>query len=119
MVDITSDGNDLLFTLRGIHKILAFKNELRIPRQHIVRVYTDPKVAEDFKGIRAMGTHIPYGLKAGTFYQQEGSATVFMDISDKDKAIIVELKDEEYKQLIIEVDDPLAAIDFIHHFTKH
>jgi hypothetical protein len=32
---------------------------------------------------------------------------------NKDKAIIVDLVDEEYKQLIIEVDDVDAAISFL------
>ena len=48
---------------------------------------------------------------AGTFYQH--GQRVFWDVHDLAKSIIIELHDEEYSELIVEVNDPLFAVDQI------
>ena len=57
------------------------------------------------------GTSIPSVITAGTFYK-EGNK-IFWDVSNIENCIIVELKDEDYKQLIIEVENPVDAIQLL------
>ena len=113
MVEITKSENETVFEVKGLHKVLAFKSELRIPNSHIVKAYCDENEINEWKGIRALGTYIPSLIKAGTFYQDKDSATIFMDIANVKNAIIVDLKDEEYKKLIIEVSNPQDAITLL------
>ena len=57
------------------------------------------------------GTHIPGLITAGTYILRDG--TIFCDVSDHKKSIVVELKDEHYKKLIIEVDNVEEAISML------
>ncbi len=62
-------------------------------------------------GWRAPGTFIPSIITAGTFYKDGNK--IFWDVSNIENCIIVDLKDEDYKHLIIEVEDPKSTIDFL------
>ena len=48
---------------------------------------------------------------AGTFYQH--GQRVFWDVHDPAKSIIIELHDERYSELIVEVNDPLFVVEQI------
>ena len=113
MVLITRDDKETVFEVKGLHKFLSFKSELRIPNSHIQRVYSDQNEIRNWKGVRALGTSVPGALNAGTFYQHEDGSTIFMDIANEKNAIIVDLAGEEYKRLIIEVADPQFAIKLL------
>ena len=54
------------------------------------------------------GTDIPNLFRAGTFYVQ--GDWVFWDVRHPEQAIIIDLADERYAQLIVEVEDPQAAV---------
>jgi hypothetical protein len=45
-------------------------------------------------------------LTAGTFYQH--GKRVFWDVHNPDNTVVIELKDERYNELIVEVADPQA-----------
>jgi hypothetical protein len=63
-------------------------------------------------GFRTPGTHIPGLLKAGTFYLVDSidNKPAFMAVQHRENAIVVELADEQYARLIIEVADPTAPV---------
>jgi hypothetical protein len=111
MVTIERHEDIFIFSVKGLHKLWAFKNELAIPSKNISRAHRNFEGQGFWKGWRMPGTHIPYLITAGTFYLDGDK--IFWDVMNKDKAIIVDLVDEEYKQLIIEVDDVDAAISFL------
>jgi hypothetical protein len=68
-------------------------------------VRADPEVARGWwHGIRAPGTQLPGVITAGTFYQQ--GKRVFWDVHQPENAIVLDLADERYDQLIVEVADP-------------
>jgi hypothetical protein len=72
--------------------------------------------ASGFAGCKVAGSHIPGILTAGTFYHEGG--LVFWDVHDPEGAIALELSDERYQRLIVEVSDPAAAIRLIErHLT--
>jgi hypothetical protein len=58
-----------------------------------------------------MGTQLPGVVTAGQFYQH--GQRVFWDVHDPAKSIIIELHDERYGELIVEVTDPLSAVEQI------
>jgi hypothetical protein len=99
MVAVHQEGNTVFFTIEGWHKLWSFRSELRIPRANITSARHDPEAARTW-GFRAPGTHIPGLLKAGTFYL----------VDSLENAIVVELADEQFARLIIEVADPAATV---------
>ena len=109
MVKITRTENETTFEIVGLHKLWAFKSEIKIPNDHIIKAYQDETKIKNWYAAKLIGTNMPYVLNAGTFYQDGGM--IFMDVAKKENAIIIDLKDENYKQLIIEVQDPLDSIN--------
>jgi len=84
----------------------------RNPLQHISDIRTDPSIALGwYHSIRMPGTNIPGVITAGTFYQH--GQRVFWDVHDPDNTIVIELRDERYNELIVEVADPEAAVELI------
>jgi len=111
MVNITREGSDFIFEIEGWHKLWSLKSSLRIPASHISKVYHDEKQSVSVWGFRFPGTQIPGIISAGTFIVKDG--TIFCDITDAAKAIIVELHDEHYTKLIVDVHDPAKAIELL------
>ncbi len=111
MVHVTCDGDTVLFEVKGLHKLWSLRSRLEIPRTNIRGARRDAAVVRGGKGWRNPGTHIPGLMTAGTFYLD--GKRIFWDVSDPDRAVVVELEDEEYNQLVIEVDDPDAVIHLL------
>ena len=112
MVDLSVAGGKLVLHVRGADRLWSFKSSLEIPLPHISAIRADPSVARGwYHGIRMPGTNIPGVLTAGTFYQH--GQRVFWDVHDPDNTVVIELRDERYNQLIVEVADPQAAVELI------
>lgn len=110
MVQVSIGNSTAVFTVQGLHKVWALKSRLEFPLAHVADVRAaDPGVLRGWwKGLRLPGTHLPGVLAAGTFYK-DGQRT-FWDVRDASRAIVVELTNEPYHQLIVEVADPTAEI---------
>jgi hypothetical protein len=111
MVSISIEGPRAIFSVRGLHRLWAFRRRLEIPLAHILDVrHADPSVTGGWwKGVRVPGTRVPGLLTAGTFLRQ-GRRT-FWDVGrHPEHAIVVELTDEPFAELIIEVADPAAEV---------
>ena len=93
--------------MKGLHKIWALKKRLEIPIEHISAV--GRAADQQVKGIRLPGTQIPGLIAAGTYYEPDGKR-VFWDVSNQEKAIAIELQNEKFSTVIIEVADPEASI---------
>lgn len=112
MVDLSIQEGKLMLHVRGADRLWAFKSSLEIPLVHIAAVRADPEVARGwYHGMRMPGTNVPGVITAGTFYQD--GKRVFWDVHHAEKTIVIELHDERYNQLIVEVDDPEAAVRLI------
>jgi hypothetical protein len=109
MVEMEIQGGTLHLEVKGIDKLWAFKSSLTIPLEHVRGARRDPEVASVwYKGIRAPGTYIPGVITAGTYYQH--GKRVFWDVHRAENTIVIDLADERYDQLIVEVADPEAAV---------
>ncbi len=112
MVDLSIAEGKLRLRVRGADKLWAFKSSLEIPLVHIASVRADPEAARGwYHGIRMPGTSVPGVITAGTFYQD--GKRVFWDVHNPEKTIVIDLNDERYNELVIEVDDPDAAVKLI------
>ena len=107
MVNVTVERDKLVLELKGVDKLWSLKSRLELPLSHIQSVKAAPEISFDWwKGIRWPGTALPGVLKAGTFFQD--GKRIFWDArpENKDKIIVIDLKNDDYDELIIEVADP-------------
>ena len=112
MVDLSIAEGKLILHVRGADKLWAFKSTLEIPLVHVADVKADSEAARGWwHGLRLPGTNVPGVITAGTFYQD--GKRVFWDVHNSNKTIVIDLRDECYNQLIVEVADPPAAVELI------
>jgi hypothetical protein len=109
MVRIAIVGDVASFEVQGWDKLWSLKSRLEIPLAHIRSCRADPSAARGwYHGIKAPGTSLPGVITAGTFYQH--GKRIFWDVHDPERTIVIELADERYDELIVEVADPADAI---------
>ena len=110
MVTITVSKDEFIFEVKGLHKLWSLKSVLRVKREHVVQIHTNINAMDHF-GMRFPGTYIPGIIKSGTYFH--GSDKDFWDVVHRDKAIVIELKDEDFKRIVIEVEDVSEAIQIL------
>lgn len=108
MADIEITQRLLVVNVTGIDRFLALKSRLEVPLEHVAGVELRPEAARAWwHGFRMPGTQIPGVVAAGSFYQS--GECVFWDVHDPDKTIAIQLRDEYYTKLVIQVEDPKAT----------
>jgi hypothetical protein len=112
MVEVTIEGPNLVCTVIGLHKVWALRSRLEIPLAHVRDVHRDtsPKMGW-FDGLKISGTNVPHLFRAGMFYQDGG--WVFWDVRHRDGAIVLEMEDEEFKRLVVEVESPVETVEML------
>lgn len=94
-------GDHLVVNVKTRDKSFMLLNSIRIPLEHVIRAEADPKVEwETWRGWRVPGVKVP-GVR---FYAVRGN---------RDKILVIYLKDETYERLITEVDDPAEVAENI------
>jgi hypothetical protein len=117
MVAISVDEGVLKLEIEGLDKLWSFKSRLEIPLAHVRGARVDNEVARRWwKGFRVPGTSIPGIITAGTFYQN--GKRIFWDVHDPDSTIIIDLADDRYDQLVVEVGDPAAEVKRIEEIVS-
>lgn len=113
MVEVTRDGDRVRFEVKGWHKVWALKGGVDISAAHIRGVRRDSSIFKRgmWRAIRASGTYVPGIIVAGTFYC--GGKPEFWDVSHGERVVVVDLADERYERLVIEVEDPDAVLDLL------
>jgi hypothetical protein len=118
MVEISVEGDRAVFTVLGWHKLWSLRSRLEIPLAHVRDVHADPSPAcwgwfqegQKVDGVVG-GIAWPNVFRAGRFYQDGG--WVFWDVRHPENTIVVELHDETYQKLVVEVADPAAAVQLL------
>ncbi len=112
MVDLAVSEGKLQVNVRGADKLWALKSSLEIPLEHVASVRTDPEVAKGWwHGMRLPGTNVPGVITAGTYYTRHQKT--FWDVHNPDRAIVIDLRDESYDRLVVEVANPEEAVALI------
>jgi hypothetical protein len=102
-------GDTLVVRFPGSSALLAFKRPLSIPLAHVrqvVRATHGPE--EQWKAFLGLGTWLPGVLGAPRFRHATGR--VFWNVSDPANAIVVQLEQEHYSRLVVDVADPDGTI---------
>ncbi|ULE31437.1 hypothetical protein [Mycobacterium sp. IDR2000157661] len=107
MAEVTVEGDRLVVRITGLNKLWALKSRLRIPLDHVRGATADSGIAKEHKGIRAPGTHLPRVITAGTYYRD--GERVFWDVRDPARVVVIELVEERYARLVLQVGDPEAV----------
>jgi hypothetical protein len=106
-IELTPEA--LIVHMEGADRLWALKSRLAIPIEHVVGAASATEETRKWlHGMRVGGTHIPGVISAGRFYSH--GQLVFWDVHDPEKAIALELADERYGGLLLEVEDPEAEI---------
>src|SRR5690349_745842 len=108
MARVDIDGGRLVIEMEGLDKLWSLKSRLEIPLANVRGATADPGMIKEPKGIRAPGTHVPGVITAGTFHI-DGEQVVW-DVRDPAKAVVIELADERYARLVVQVADPRETV---------
>ena len=112
MVEIFIEGDRLRLDVQAWDKLWSLRSHLEFPLEHVTSVRVDAEAARGWwHGVRLLGTQVPGIVTAGAFYEHGG--VVFYDVHDPDSTIVLELNHERYARLVIEVQDPAAAVKTI------
>lgn len=112
LISVDRERGLLAAEFQGLDKLWTLKSRLEIALTHVRGATHDPGIAREPKGIRVGGTYFPGVITAGRF-RRDGES-LFWAVKNPDKAIVIELADTEtYDRLVIEVEDPRAAVALI------
>ena len=111
MVHIEKDGDSFIFEIKGLHKLWSLKSQLKIPVGHVNSAHVNEENLDWARSLRMPGLSIPGLISAGTYLSKD--STIFCDVTNDRNCIVVELQDEYYTRLIIEVENPPLAIKLL------
>ncbi len=103
-----SPDDRLLVRPVGLVRLWALSSGVEVPVTAIVDVGVSERKGL-VKGFRAPGTYLPGVMTAGTF-RSRGEKDLWM-VGRTDKVLVIELHDERYRHVIVQVEDPEAAVE--------
>ncbi|MBF6600959.1 MAG: hypothetical protein IVW36_10665 [Dehalococcoidia bacterium] len=110
MVDLSVGDGRVRFTLLGRDRIYAVKRKVNVPVGHIAGVRRAGDRVSRPRGLRLAGTALPGVIYAGSFWAPGGWSFWDVRVRHAGNVIVVDLKDDFYRQLVVEVADPAAAV---------
>ena len=128
MTQLSVENGTLVVEIQGFDKVLTLKNKITVPLANIVSAEIDTKIGEEIvqathvhhdalDRIVSHGTEDPKNSqRMGSFKDTDG--IVFYDVHDASKAIVVHLDHEKYTRLVLEVENPQAAVELINTAKK-
>lgn len=111
MIAIHKTEDQFIFEVQGMHKLWCLKNKIKIPKGNVIKAFQAEQEFPFWKGWRIPGINLPGVLTAGTYYKK--GKRNFWDVTNKQKTIVVELKNSRFNKLIIDVENPLEAITLL------
>jgi hypothetical protein len=100
MVRVEIGKKDVVFRL-GAARFAPWGRDVRIPFRNIASVSTE-KVKPLWLAVR-MGAHVPGIFMAGIFWTRQGKT--FYYVRDKSRCITLNLKNHEYKKVVVQVEN--------------
>lgn len=108
-VHLSINESNLFIAIKGMDTFSTCKNKLNIPLKHIVAVkHYQGEYNTCFKGVRIPGINMPGFGSAETFYQQGDK--IFWGVKNCEKSIMIELRNNSFAKIIVEVDNPDESI---------
>jgi hypothetical protein len=113
MTRVEIAGDQLKIEVLGWHKLWAFKSRLSFPLEHVAGAerWNRDKHRLGWGAIRAPGTALPGVIVAGSYHK--AGLHYFYDVSRFSRAIVIELREEWYVRVVIEVEDWEATLGLV------
>ncbi len=102
-LNIVQQSLKIEFTVKEQFLAVRLKKMWEIPLSHIQQVTTTAPQTT-WKELRSPGTSLPGLVKAGTYYTQRGKEFWLVNCR-KNNYLTIELQDENYKRIILTVED--------------
>ena len=118
MARVKIENGELIITMKGMRKFFAMKSEMSIPLSSIESVTIGLEWKELPNALdKVIGTNsneLYYGgiFRDGGIFNRDGDK-VFYDLKRKEDAIIINLKDEEFKRFVIGCENPEETVRII------
>jgi len=118
MARIKIEDGQLVISMKGTRKFFSMKSEVSVPLTNVESVTTGLKWSELPNTLdKVIGTNanmMYYGgtFRDGGFWNTDGDK-VFFDLQRKEEAIVITLKDKEFKRLIIGCETPDETVAII------
>jgi hypothetical protein len=110
-IDVSNDH--LTITLTGWDRVWTLRKQLSFPLSHVKSVEIQPRPRRSWKSVRFPGTYWPDTIQAGTFWSWDKHEWSFWNIRKADQVVIIELENERFRQVVLEVGDPDAVAERI------
>ncbi len=111
MARLHVEGENLVVKLGIVDTMLSVRSTMRFPLTAVERVYFDPYVGDEPRGIKAPGTHLPGVVTKGTFHSQ--GVKTFWNVWRGTSAVVVELSGQKFDRLVIDHNEPEAVVQQI------
>jgi hypothetical protein len=110
MTEVTVTDDRLRVTIRGMDVLWAFKIRFVLPLAHVEGAWLDPHVRAEGPWLGAGRTDslLDYAVAAGPMLVH--GRHEFWDVHDPERAVTIDLVDEPYQRLVVEVRDPAAVV---------
>ena len=109
MTKVSTSGDKLIVDMLGWDKLWSLKSRLDVPLAHVGGVRA--AAGERARGLRMPGTYIPGLITAGTF--EHGGQRDFWAVHNAQQAVAIELHDEFFSRLVVQVPDPVATVEAV------
>lgn len=118
MARVKVQDGQLVINMKGVRKFFAMKSEVSVPLTSVESVVTGlewkdvPNTVDKVLGTNSNTLYYGGTFRDGGFWNSEGDK-VFFDLRRKEEAIVITLKDEEFKKLIIGCETPEETVALI------
>ncbi len=106
-IDVGAGALAVRFT--GWDVVWAFRRGVRVPLHHVSGAHVGAR-AEELRtlSLRLGGTYVPRVIAAG-LYRSKGGGRQLWSVRRSVEVLVVDLRDERWDRLVLEVPDPAAA----------
>ena len=104
---------DLIVKMRGVSGVLALTSRIDVPITHVLRAgvttATDAKTESPL--LKTRGTRVPGLVQVGSY--GSGDERQFWYVAHAEQVLFVDLNDESYRRLVLELDGASEVADRI------
>ncbi len=107
---IDIDQGRLRVTLHGLDIVWTTRRRMIVPLAHVAGARLDPYVHRHGPWLGAGRTDLLLGYAVAAGSMLVHGRHEFWDVHHPEKAVVIDLVDEAFDRLVLEVDDPAAVV---------
>ena len=107
-IKVDIDGNELAVAFTGWDRLWTFHRGARVPLAHVASAHVGDRAVEvRTLRFRIAGGYFPKQMATGLYTMRGGGHQLWAVYRRKD-VLVIDLTDEKWKRLVLQVDDPVA-----------